>query len=364
VVYELVGPRSQARWLLAQAANDFESGSIEAAQSHLKKAAEISPEIAIDPEFWNLRFEIAFDKSKSNESEVQKLYEDAIVLLPALPATARISMARATAARFKDKKRTDMAIGVMEASFPPKEKRTPIENNDLAYFRALAKKDLELALEEIDLALQAESSAELLDTKAWILHRLGRNEIALNWANESIRRIYDQIKSNLGSSSQMLVIYQLLEPDSESTSGSAPSSHDGDSQATGFNAAENASRKDNDNKEPVAATVHTQANEPGQTDAAPDLTAADKQANDQRNKAEPTEVNASASSTPTRSPLEEIRARFTNINFDAVLAVSKNIAVMRFHRACILDALNRTAESERDYAWLDRFGFSQTQKLE
>jgi hypothetical protein len=37
--------------------------------------------------------------------------------------------------------------------------------------------------------------------------------------------------------------------------------------------------------------------------------------------------------------------------------------VVRFHRACILDEVGRTDESELDYRWLDQFGFTEPEKL-
>ena len=44
-------------------------------------------------------------------------------------------------------------------------------------------------------------------------------------------------------------------------------------------------------------------------------------------------------------------------------ALARRVASLRFHRACILDELGLTEQSELDYAWLDSFGFHETDKL-
>jgi tetratricopeptide (TPR) repeat protein len=66
--------------------------------------------------------------------------------------------------------------------------KTPAERNQLAYGAALAKKDLRLALKEIDLALSNldQEVPGLIDTKAWVLHELHRDDEALEWIDRAI----------------------------------------------------------------------------------------------------------------------------------------------------------------------------------
>ncbi len=66
--------------------------------------------------------------------------------------------------------------------------KEPDERNRLAYGAALAKKDLRLALKEIDLALSDldREVPGILDTKAWVLHELHKDEEALVWINRAI----------------------------------------------------------------------------------------------------------------------------------------------------------------------------------
>lgn len=66
--------------------------------------------------------------------------------------------------------------------------KTPDERNRLAYGAALAKKDLRLALKEVDLALSDldREVPGVLDTKAWVLHELHKDEEALVWIDRAI----------------------------------------------------------------------------------------------------------------------------------------------------------------------------------
>jgi hypothetical protein len=61
--------------------------------------------------------------------------------------------------------------------------------------------------------------------------------------------------------------------------------------------------------------------------------------------------------------LDELKLRFPYINPFELDELTGKIAALRFHRACILDELGRNEESELDYAWLDRFGFVETENL-
>ncbi|MEQ1829224.1 MAG: hypothetical protein ABL921_24890 [Pirellula sp.] len=320
IAVELVGPKSKARWLLAQAANDYESGATEASQENLDRAASISPEIVIDPEFWKLRFELVFAKNRPHEEMVSRLYEDAKNMIPTLPPKSRSAVAESVAARFKHHKRLEIAIGVLEACLPPIELRSPLENNDIAYFRALAKTDLHIALKEIDTAIQSSRSPEVLDTKAWILHRLGRNNHAIDWANESIRRTYDQLKLAARDAKWQEIVELLESNGHESTKKSDGSAIDTKSTPPEKDSPNNPSTADSKNNLNVEIQLG--------------------------------------------NPLDQIKAKYPTIDATRIGAIARNLAVMRFHRACILDELDRVDESELDYVWLDKFGFSKTHELD
>ena len=68
--------------------------------------------------------------------------------------------------------------------------------NQLAYYRALAGIELDEALADVDRAIELEGPNPLiLDTKAWVLHELGRNLEALSFSNEAIKTLEVQLRN-------------------------------------------------------------------------------------------------------------------------------------------------------------------------
>jgi hypothetical protein len=61
--------------------------------------------------------------------------------------------------------------------------------------------------------------------------------------------------------------------------------------------------------------------------------------------------------------LDELKKEFSYLRPIELELEAKRIAVVRFHRACILDELGQTEKSELDYRWLDQFGFTEPEKL-
>jgi hypothetical protein len=66
----------------------------------------------------------------------------------------------------------------------------------MAYMRALAGKDLEQALIEIDTAIKTAENESFLDTKGWVLHRMGRNEEALVVMDKSLAKLTEAWSAN------------------------------------------------------------------------------------------------------------------------------------------------------------------------
>lgn len=306
------GPASYARWMLAQAANEYQNEKPDQAEKTITKALNASNEIAGDPEFWILRFQMVFDKEKPDAIAVSALFDDAMDTIPTLEEDRKIYAAMLVAELFRTNQHTDLAIDILQTCFPPLEKRTSVANNSLAYFRSLQMKGLDVALKEINAAVEANPNVpEFLDTKAWVLHGLNRNEVAIKFANESISRTYDLLKKEFSNEKDGKDFYQLFEPDTAKQSPSV----------------------ENPPTEPESESEDSKVGEKIEVEIVDD-------------------------------PLDKIRKRFPRSDQIAVEALAKKIAVLRFHRACILDDLGQTEESEIDYAWLDRFGFSDTKKLE
>ncbi len=285
-----LGPAWRARWLLAWAANAYQNGQLDEAEKTLRRAGELSSELATDPEFWKLKFEIVFSKEKPSVETISGLFEESVRQISAAPKLQQANIATYVAEMFRLSHERDLAVDILDRFYPPLSAREASENNTIAYFRSLTKKGLETALLEIDAALVADgkSREEFLDTKAWVLHGLGRDEIALPFAEAAIKKL----NSHYEQPSQVR-----------------------SADRTAFH----------------------------------DLLFSDVVASDE---------------TPiVSSRLDEVKKRFSYVNPMEIEGLARKIAALRFHRACILDELGRTEESELDYAWLDSFGFTETDKL-
>jgi len=119
-------------------------------------------------------------------------------LLPALKHLSRAtqrSVGMRLAEDAMERKEFEKSYQVLSQIYSYEEEKTPEERNRLAYGAALAKKDLRLALREIDVAL-SESEIEvpgLLDTKAWILHELHDHEDGLIWIDRAIKKLRNDL---------------------------------------------------------------------------------------------------------------------------------------------------------------------------
>ena len=288
------GPDWRAKWTIAWAANEYLDGHPEKADELLKRAESLSHQVATETEYWKLKFDLVFNKGKPSSEAVADLFEASVALISRTPANQRPDIANFVGERFHLRRENEFAVRVMERFFPVIPKRDPNENNSLAYFRALSKKGLETALEEIDAALVADGSArtEFLDTKAWVLHGLGRDKEALPFIEESLKKIYLQLKKIEGIPSAELAKLERLFVDEVED-----------------------------------------------------------------------EPDTDSSAKIPRNRMDELKKAFPSLMPAALELQAERIAAVRFHRACILDELGRTEESERDYRWLDQFGFTEPEKL-
>jgi hypothetical protein len=241
-----------------------------------------------DPEFWKLRFEIVLNKKNASQEVYSQLYQDSLSQIAKTPLAYQADFAHAVGSLLHQCHQNQLAVEILEKFFPPIAKRTPNENNSLAYFRSKTKKGLETALLEIDAALVKDgtSQVEFLDTKAWVLHGLNKNELALTFVQEAIR------KKNESVGKLDVTVAKVL-------------------QKWLFDAS-----------------------------AEPEIETA-----------------------PVSNKLEELKNRLPVYDPRDLNDLARGVAALRFHRACILDELGRTEDSEIDFAWLDSFGFQETDKL-
>ena len=269
--------------MLAWAANEYQNGHLDEAAKTLRRASELSSEIATDPEFWKLKFEIVFNKEKPSIEAVSGLFEESASQISAAPKLQQSNLATYVAEMFRLNSENERAVDILDRFYPPLLKREAAENNTIAYLRSLTKKGLETALLEIDAALVADgkSREEFLDTKAWVLHGLDRDELALPFAEEAIKKL------------------------------------------------------------------HSRNEQPGNIRPADRLAFHDQLFLD---------VVASDETAGVPNRLAELKKRFSYVNPMEIEGLARKIAALRFHRACILDELGRTKESDLDYAWLTLLG--------
>ena len=291
--------------MLAWAANAYQDGHPEEAEETLKRASELSSQLATDSEFWKLKFDFVFNKEKISSEAVSKLFDESLTQISRAPEHQQSIIASFVGQLFHLHHKNDLAVKVLEKFYPPISKRDAAENNTIAYFRSLTGKGLGTALFEIDAALVADGTSreEYLDTKAWVLHGLRKDDVALPFIEEAVKKLYGHIQRYSGvRMADRLEFHAWLYSDV------------------------------------VAKTNAT---------ASADPVAVEKIKN-----------NASA---PNR--LDDLKLRFPYINPVELDELVRKIAALRFHRACILDELERNEESDLDYAWLDRFGFTETENL-
>jgi len=294
--------------MLAWAANAYQNGHPEEAEETLKRASELSSQLATDSEFWKLKFDFVFNKEKTSSEAVSKLFEESSTQISRAPEYLQAIIASFVGQLFHLHHKNDLAVEVLEKFYPPISKRDAAENNTIAYFRSLTKKGLETALVEIDAALVSDGTSreEYLDTKAWVLHGLHKDDVALPFIEEAVKKLYSHIQR--------------------------------------YNEVRMADRLE------FHAWLYSDVAKTNATESAEEV-AAEKIVEKIKDKA----------SAPNR--LDELKLRFPYISPVELDDLARKIAALRFHRACILDELERNEESDLDYAWLDRFGFTETDKL-
>lgn len=174
-------PGLRARWALARAANAIDLGDGDPRQLLLEAAMQFpNPKQELD--YWHVRLKIAL--KSEGESAIHVLYEAAAVNEEfrslAINAYTELDMRQ----DFKNALDALILYYYKTTSEP----LSAPELNHLAYYRSLAKVDLEDALQDIDQAIKkAPSGWEYRDTRAWILLQLGQLPNALDEANSAVK---------------------------------------------------------------------------------------------------------------------------------------------------------------------------------
>lgn len=181
VVVPVFLPGEVARWYIAAGARSLEAGDEESAQRLFKKAA------AWDP-----------------DSNASKDYYWAQLQRRGLSPQERFRFIRDLLNQYSDNSgpalffgdefawqgEFELAQACVKLGLPSKELADPTLLNQRAYFFALAGKELETALRDIEKAKKlVPGEPALEDTHAWVLHQMGRDLEALGYANIAIKAL-------------------------------------------------------------------------------------------------------------------------------------------------------------------------------
>ena len=322
VIADYFGPATTARWMLAKAANEFDQGNVVEAQKLLEDAYKKSPDIAADRNFLKQLDRVeANNESSAVSSFYVDLWEQRIGRIenPAIRAEAALAIS----SLLSNRKKFDDAARILNLNLPPFEERTAVQNNQMAYMRALAGKDLEQALVEIDMAIKTAENESYLDTKGWVLHRMGRNEEALVVMDKSLAKLTEAWNAN-PKLERCLVRIGELQAEPVAT-------------------------------EPVA--TEPVATEPVATE--PVAT-------------EPVAAESTATEPVATEPVVSSKAKGWGV--DALLEefpeLSRGLpetleiyATLRYHRLRICEALGKTQEVARETAWLHAFSKKELDEL-
>jgi tetratricopeptide (TPR) repeat protein len=336
VVADYFGPATTARWMLAKAANEFDQGNVVEAQKLLEDAYKKSPDIAADRNFLRQldRVEANNDSSAVSSFYVD-LWEQRIGRIenPAIRSEA----AFAISSLLSNRKKFDDAARILNVNLPPIEERTAVQNNQMAYMRALAGKDLEQALVEIDMAIKTAENESFLDTKGWVLHRMGRNEEALVVMDKSLAKLTEAWNSNPKLERCLVRIEELQ---AQSAAATPPS----DNAESANPAIENV------RPEPVA--TEPVATEP----VAAEPVAAEPVA------AEPVAAEPMVSSRTKGWGVDALLEEFPELS-RGLPETLEIYATLRYHRLRICEALGKTQEVARETAWLHAFSKKELDEL-
>jgi tetratricopeptide (TPR) repeat protein len=339
VIADYFGPATTARWMLAKAANEFDQGNVVEAQKLLEDAYKKSPDIAADRNFLRQldRVEANNDSSAVSSFYVD-LWEQRIGRIenPAIRSEA----AFAISSLLSNRKKFDDAARILNVNLPPIEERTAVQNNQMAYMRALAGKDLEQALVEIDMAIKTAENESFLDTKGWVLHRMGRNEEALVVMDKSLAKLTEAWNSNPKLERCLVRIEELQ---AQSAAATPPSDMPSDMPS--------------DNAESANPAIENVRPEPVATEpVATEPVAAEPVA------ADPVAAEPMVSSRTKGWGVDALLEEFPELS-RGLPETLEIYATLRYHRLRICEALGKTQEVARETAWLHAFSKKELDEL-
>lgn len=335
VLSDYFGPSTYARWLLADAANQYDRGNVTQAQEDLQKAYDLSKDIVTDGNFWR-QFE-RIEGDTSGPSKSSKIWEDMVGRVgdPKKRALAAFEVSNLLSNRGQ----FDVAAKILVDNLPPRDERNAVQNNQIAYMRSLAKIDLEEALLDANQAIQQLNDASFLDTKAWVLHQLGRNEEALPLIDESLSMLIGSLRANAKSEPFVAAMVKIEEELNSSDSTALSGASDSEKAKEATEPAE---------PDPDPATAEPKAN----SDEAV-VTAGNEQSTGKKPRTKPKRSTGWA--------MAQLLEEFPIIARGVPSVIA--LPTLRYHRMKIHEALGNTEAAQKDLLWLEAFSIKGTDDL-
>ncbi len=188
-------PVERSKWLVAKAQNilnlskNVDEGVKQQARDLLNQAEKLNPAIANSMDYMTIYASVNDDSIDYMSKLIAKLDYD--MQLVALDQWIK---------RLFKEQNPQAVIEVIEKVLPDKDLWTPNLHNSFAYAASLANVRLEEAEAAIEEALKLEGELDAyLDTKAWVLHKLMRNEQALPIIQQAIQKDFQSWHLSLDS---------------------------------------------------------------------------------------------------------------------------------------------------------------------
>ena len=185
-------PVERAKWYLAAAQNSYESAkkkddpAFQEARRLLDRAVALDPAIQQSPDFLRLLNTIGYTP------------EDLMALVEKLNPADRELVCLELSDTWFTQARYGEILNFIDKIYPPEksETRSPQIHNQYAYAAALADEKLPEGLAAIEQALKQQENASYLDTKAWLLHKLNRDDDALLTIQAAVRSMYVDLENS------------------------------------------------------------------------------------------------------------------------------------------------------------------------
>ena len=271
--------------------------------------------------YWDLLISDAY--LESGASQALELIREAIESNPN-DDTMRYALSAQYANIFSENEEFDAALDAYKIQFGDDYARDRITLNTLAYSRALALRELDAALVDIDEALTyAPQDASMRDTRAWVLYQLGRYEDALKDADFAVKEFEKPTLTNWLQG-------QLSQAAAQSTNA-------------------------------TPATTEGKAKSPSEDkkEEKDDEVAAEKQSD--------SEIESSTEATRLDNLLNQEATKHGGAHRYATVAATDPLTwtrgVIHYHRAKILEKLGRSDEAKVDWDYLEQHNLPPDDRL-